>query len=152
MFRSRRRLECRSLNSQTCEHLAFLPGMITTLALVAAPSALNFAAAGPSSPSRSSSIVVLLMDKILHYPLQGIYHNSHSLGSLGSCRILSISSTTPSIQEALAEEQEAQQPLVAPEKLLLLAKAQGDPNPVVVESPPATSTSTSAGATCRRTC
>ena len=39
----------------------------------------------------SNSIVVLLMDKILHYPLQGIYHNSHSLGSLGSCRILSIS-------------------------------------------------------------
>ena len=32
------------------------------------------------------------MDKILHYPLQGIYHNSHSLGSLGSCRILSINS------------------------------------------------------------
>ena len=34
---------------------------------------------------------VLLMDKILHYPLLGIYHNSHSLGSLGSFRILSIS-------------------------------------------------------------
>ena len=33
-----------------------------------------------------------LMDKILQYPLEGIYHNSHSLGSLGSCRILSINS------------------------------------------------------------
>ena len=33
-----------------------------------------------------------LMDKILHYPLEGIYHNSHSLGSLGSCRMLYINS------------------------------------------------------------
>ena len=32
------------------------------------------------------------MDKILHYPLEGIYHNSDSLGSLRSCRILSINS------------------------------------------------------------
>ena len=35
--------------------------------------------------------MIRLMDEILHYPLEGIYHNSHSLGSLGSCRILSIS-------------------------------------------------------------
>ena len=34
--------------------------------------------------------LVLLMDKILHYPLKGIYYNSHSLESLRSCRILSI--------------------------------------------------------------
>ena len=37
-------------------------------------------------------LMILLMDKILHYPLFGIYHNSHSLESLRSCRILSISS------------------------------------------------------------
>ena len=36
------------------------------------------------------------MDKILHYPQEGIYHNSHSLGSLGSCRILSINSISAS--------------------------------------------------------
>ena len=40
----------------------------------------------------ASIVDILLMDKILHYPLEGIYHNSHSLGSLGSCRILSINS------------------------------------------------------------
>ena len=37
---------------------------------------------------------LLLMDKILHYPLYGIYHNSHSLESLRSCRILSINRVT----------------------------------------------------------
>ena len=36
----------------------------------------------------------LLMDKILQYPLYGIYHNSHSLESLRSCRILSINRRT----------------------------------------------------------
>ena len=41
-----------------------------------------------------SLLMILLMDKILHYPLQGIYHNSHSLESLRSCRILSINSMT----------------------------------------------------------
>ena len=41
-----------------------------------------------------NSILIRLMDKILHYPFSGIYQNSHSLGSLGSCRILSISRKT----------------------------------------------------------
>ena len=43
-------------------------------------------------PSESPFMIVLLMDKILHYPFFGIHHNSHSLGSLGSCRIFSINS------------------------------------------------------------
>ena len=57
---------------------------------------------------------LLLMDKILHYPL-GIYHNSHSLGSLKSCRILSINSMEaaspkPSSSQCEAEPEKSQPP------------------------------------------
>ena len=51
-------------------------------------------------------MVILLMDKILHYPLEGIYHNSHSLRSLRSCRILSINSTADDINPASVEGSE----------------------------------------------
>ena len=47
---------------------------------------------------------ILLMDKILHYPLEGIYHNSHSLGSLRSCRILSINRRTPTFRDHLVQK------------------------------------------------
>ena len=41
------------------------------------------------------------MDKILHHPLYSLYHNSHSLGSFVSCRILSISRITTTLFQAI---------------------------------------------------